>query len=148
MTQWKPGMDSINSKIVNDFDFWLSVGIGIQIAIAFIGIFIVVTSSIEAARGIKNRNRGSWTDIPKGRGDNVHTVKIALGLWLLATIGYVWFTHALLPTFPHLAPALVRRCVDTLQLVRLRPHVRPDKSRCHVPLSRQTDHYEERLHEY
>ena len=102
LTQWKPAMDSINTKIVNDFDFWLSVGIGIQIAIAFIGIVIVVTSSIEAARGIKNRNRGSWTDVPKGRGDNLHTVKLAFVLWLAATIGYVWFTHTLLPTFPTL----------------------------------------------
>jgi hypothetical protein len=100
LTQWKPSMDTITTKISNDFDFWLSIGIGIQLAIAVIGLYIVVKGSIEAARGIRNRQRGSWTDIPRGRGDNAATIKIAIGLWLIATLAYIGMTQWLLPTFP------------------------------------------------
>ena len=100
LPRWKPSMDTIYTKMAIDFDFWMSANIGIQIAIAIIGLYIVVKGSIEAARGIKDRNRGSWTDVPRGRGDGPNTVKIAVVLWLVATVCYVLLTQRLLPTFP------------------------------------------------
>ena len=100
LSNWKPSMGSITTKITNDFDLWLSVGIGIQLAIALIGIYVVVKGSIEAARGLKNRQRGSWTDVPRGRGDRPGTIKLAIGLWLVATAAYIALTKSLLPGFP------------------------------------------------
>lgn len=100
LPQWKPSMDTIYTNIANSFDFWMSANIGIQLAIAILGIYVVVKGSIEAARGLNTRQRGSWTDVPRGRGDRPGTVKIAIGLWLLATVLYIWLTRSLLPAFP------------------------------------------------
>jgi hypothetical protein len=99
LPRWKPSMDSILTRVNNNFDLWLSIGIGIQLAIAAIGLWIVIKSSIEATRKIKNRQRGSWGEVPKGRGDTPATVKIALGIWLIATLAYMGLTHYLLPGF-------------------------------------------------
>lgn len=100
LPHWERSMESVTTKITNDFDLWLSIGIGVQIAIALIGLYIVVKGSLEAARGLKNRSRGAWNEVPAGRGDKPNTWKIALGLWLIATAAYVGMTHILLPTFP------------------------------------------------
>ncbi|WP_309718910.1 hypothetical protein [Armatimonas sp.] len=98
--QWHPGTESIETRMVNNFDFWLSAGIGIQLAIAVIGIYIIVKGSIEASRGLKRSSRGAWHEVPAGRGDKAGWWKIALGIWLLATLAYIAFTHFLIPQFP------------------------------------------------
>jgi hypothetical protein len=100
LPQWHPGMSTIPTTITNNFDLWLSVGVGIQLAIALIGIAIVVKGSIEASRGLNRENRGAWSDVPKGRGDSPMTLWIAVGVWLAATIAYIAFTKYLLPAFP------------------------------------------------
>ena len=100
LKQWHPGTESIETRMVNHFDFWLSAGIGIQLAIALIGIYIIVKGSLEASRGLNRGNRGAWTEVPAGRGDKPGWWKIAVGIWLLATGGYIWFTHYLIPDFP------------------------------------------------
>ncbi len=100
LPHWEPSMESITTKITNDFDLWLSIGIGIQVAIAVIGLYIVIKGSIEAARGLKGNTRGSWNEVPKNRGDKPGTWKIAVGLWFLATAAYVGMTHMILPLFP------------------------------------------------
>lgn len=98
---WKPSMDTIPTQIANGFDLWISIGIGVQVAIAIIGLWIVIKGSIEAARGLnKNRQRGSWAVVPPGRGDRPGTWRIALGIWLIATVLYIGMTRWLLPTFP------------------------------------------------
>jgi len=97
---WKPSMDTIPTQISNGFDMWISIGIGVQVAIAIIGLYIVIKGSIEAARGLQSQRRGSWAVVPPGRGDRPGTWKIALGLWLLATVFYIGMTKWLLPTFP------------------------------------------------
>jgi len=45
-------------------------------------------------------NRGSFSQIPAGRGDKANTVYIAIGAWLLATIGVIVIAHQLVPGFP------------------------------------------------
>lgn len=99
LPDYKPSMDAITMKITNNFDMWLSVGIGIQLAIAIIGLWIVVKSSIEAARKLKDRQRGSWSEVPAGRGDKPSTWKIAAIIWFAATLAYVGLTKWLLPGF-------------------------------------------------
>jgi len=97
---WTPSSDLFVTKMTNGFDKWISIGIGIQVAIAFIGLWIMLKGLIEAARGRRQVGRGSWNQVPKGRGDGPGTAKIAAGLWLAVTMLYIGMTHWLLPTFP------------------------------------------------
>lgn len=99
LPQWHPGMESIPTRIANNFDFWTSAGIGIQLAIAVIGIYIVVKGSVEASRGM-SKERGAWSYVPRGRGDTPRTVWFAVALWFAATLAYIGFTKYLLPAFP------------------------------------------------
>lgn len=100
LPHWNRGMESIPTRITNNFDLWLSIGVGIQLAIAAIGIYIVFKAYIDAARGLQNQQRGAWNVVPRGRGDKPNTYKIALGLWLIATAAYIGLTKYLLPGFP------------------------------------------------
>lgn len=100
LTQWNPGTESIQTKIVNNFDLWLSLGIGIQLAIAIIGLWIVIKGSIETARGVNQANRGAWRDLPRGRGDTRMWTVWAFWIWLAATVAYIALTKWLLPGFP------------------------------------------------
>ena len=100
LPHWKPSMDSITTQAMNGFDLWTSIGIGVQIAIAAIGLYIVIKGGIEASRNLKSQSRGSWNEVPDGRGDRAWTYKIAIGVWLLVTLAYVMMTHLLLPLFP------------------------------------------------
>ena len=97
---WTPSTDLFVTKMDNNFDLWISLGIGTQIAIALIGLYIMIKGMIEGARGRRSANRGAWHQVPRGRGDTPGTVKIAFGLWLIATIAYISMTRWLLPTFP------------------------------------------------
>ncbi len=76
---WTPGMDAVITKQTTDIKFWISIGIGLQLSVAVIGIWQV----IRAFKNIReaNRNRGMMLKTPKGRGD--------LPLWIPATI---WLT--------------------------------------------------------
>jgi hypothetical protein len=100
LPSWHPGMETIPTRITNQLNMWTSIGVGIQLAIAAIGIYVVVKGSIEAARGRNRENRGAWNEVPKGRGDSPGLLKIAVGLWFLATALYIAFTAYLLPGFP------------------------------------------------
>ncbi len=100
LPKWHPGMESINTRIATNFDFWMSAGIGIQIAIAIIGLYMVVKATVDAARGGGKDGRGAWNVVPKGRGDSPATIKWAFGVWFGATIAYIATTHFLIPMFP------------------------------------------------
>lgn len=100
LSQWHPGTDSIQTSVTNNFDFWMSAGVGIQLAIAVIGIAILVKGAIEASKGLNKSSRGAWHEVPAGRGDKAGWYKIALGIWLLSTLAYIGLVHYILPTFP------------------------------------------------
>lgn len=100
LPQWHPGMGTIPTRISNNFDLWLSIGVGIQLAIALIGLTIVIKSSIAASRGLNRGDRGAWHLVPRGRGDKANTVFVALIVWAAATAAYIAFTQFLLPGFP------------------------------------------------
>jgi len=100
LAQWHPGTESIQTKIVNNFDLWLSLGIGIQLTIALIGLWIVIKGSIDTARGVGQANRGAWRDLPRGRGDTLMWTVWAFWIWLGATVAYIALTKWLLPAFP------------------------------------------------
>ncbi|MHB1001837.1 MAG: peptide transporter [Armatimonadota bacterium] len=94
---WRYGMGTIESQLSTNLDFWMSVGIGVQIAIAIIGIYSVVKASMNARRNARERRAGS-SSIPAGRGD--FPVILAFGSWFAATIGSILICHSLVPKFP------------------------------------------------
>ena len=95
---WVPGSPTIQTKASIDFDFWMSFGIGTQLAIAAIGLVSVLLMVLKGRGAEKKAERGSLGKLPAGRGD--FPWQAALGAWLLATIGYVALNHKLVPAFP------------------------------------------------
>lgn len=92
------GSDSITTNISNQFDFWMSLGIGTQLSIAAIGFAAVAMTVINSRRKERGVKRASLGALPEGRGD--FPWQMALGAWLLATIGYILLNHKLVPLFP------------------------------------------------
>ena len=96
---WAKGMGLIQSEIALYFDLFMSLGIGIALAIALIGIHSVAALTIKAR--IRRRDgvqTGGYSDIPKGRGD--FPIWAALGAWSLSTLGYIILCRVLVPDFP------------------------------------------------
>ncbi len=93
---YKFGSDALLTKLTVDMDFWLSIGIGVNLSIAVIGIALVIKAFREARR---NRGtRGHSIAPPAGRGDI--PVYIAVCAWLFATITLILVSHRLVPQFP------------------------------------------------
>ncbi len=92
------GSPTIQTKASIDFDFWLSFGIGISLAIAIIGIFSILRTVIQGRSRERTATRGSLGQVPPGRGD--FPWQMALGAWLLATVGYIILNHHFVPLFP------------------------------------------------
>lgn len=98
LPDWYPGMSTIQTSLTVNMNFWLSVGIGVQLAVAFIGIIAVVRVLVFRKQLLASR--GSFSQIPAGRGDKASTVYIAIGAWLVATVGVITIAHQLVPGFP------------------------------------------------
>ncbi len=97
LTSWHEGMGTVETVFANNFDFYMSFGIGLGLSIGLIGLWQVVKSFFGAAA----KNRGSLKDLlhpPPGRGD--FDLKIAIGIYLFSTIAYVILCTILVPTFP------------------------------------------------
>jgi len=95
---WISGSPTIQTKVSIDFDFWMSFGIGTQLAIAVLGIGAVLITVLRS-RGTEQRaQRGSLGKLPEGRGD--FPWQAAAGAWFAATLGYVFLNHLLVPGFP------------------------------------------------
>nr|MCU0540105.1 peptide transporter [Desulfobacterales bacterium] len=97
LTRWHPGMRTVETVFANNFDFYLSFGIGLGLAIAVVGIWHVARSFQRGAAG----DRGSWRDLfrpPPGRGD--FNFWIAIGIYVFSTVSYVLLCVWLVPNFP------------------------------------------------
>ena len=96
LTRWHPGMATVDTVFANNFDFYMSFGIGLGLAIGFIGVWSVVRSFRE-----KDGNRGTLHDLfhpPAGRGD--FNFWIAIGIYFFSTLAYVGLCVWLVPSFP------------------------------------------------
>jgi len=94
--RWHPGMETVDTVFANNFDFYMSFGIGLGLAIAFIGIWSVIRSFRSG-----NEERGSLKDLfnpPAGRGD--FNFWIAIGIYFFSTLAYVALCVWLVPSFP------------------------------------------------
>ena len=79
LNRWHPGMRTVDTVFANNFDFYLSFGIGLGLAIALIGIWHVIRSFGKSGAG----QRGSFKDLfrpPPGRGD--FNFWIAVGIYV------------------------------------------------------------------
>jgi hypothetical protein len=95
---WISGSPAIQTNIATQFDFWMSINIGVQLAVALIGFASVGAIMFRSKSKETQAARGSLAKIPEGRGDI--PIVVALGAWALATVGFVILNHNLVPTFP------------------------------------------------
>jgi hypothetical protein len=95
--RWHPGMGTVDTVFANNFDFYMSFGIGLGLAIAVIGIWHVMRSFVQQPAGHSSR----WRDLfrpPPGRGD--FNFWISIGIYVFSTLAYVGLCVWLVPTFP------------------------------------------------
>ncbi|AOY60327.1 MULTISPECIES: oligopeptide transporter OPT superfamily protein [Desulfococcus] len=95
LTRWHPGMGTVDTVFANNFDFYMSFGIGLGLSIAFVGIWHVVKSFG------KTDGRGSFRNLfhpPPGRGDFNFWISIAI--YVFSTTAYVLLCVWLVPNFP------------------------------------------------
>ncbi len=98
LTRWHPGMATVDTVFANNFDFYMSFGIGLGLAIGVIGIWSVVHSFRQ-----KDGGRGNLRDLfhpPPGRGD--FNFWIAIAIYFFSTLAYVGLCVWLVPSFPWL----------------------------------------------
>lgn len=96
--RWHKGMGTVDTVFANNFDFYMSFGIGLGLAIAAIGIFHVFFSFRKKhASDFRDRIQALFKP-PPGRGD--FSIWIALGIYVLSTGAYVYISSLLVPGFP------------------------------------------------
>jgi hypothetical protein len=97
LNRWHPGMGTVDTVFANNFDFYLSFGIGLGLAIALIGVWHVIKSFSKSGAG----QRGTLQDLfhpPPGRGDI--NFWIGVGIYVFSTLSYVVLCVWLVPNFP------------------------------------------------
>ena len=97
LQRWHRGMGTVDTVFANNFDFYMSFGIGIGLAIALVGVWHVVRSF----RNPSLSNRGRLQDLfhpPPGRGD--FNFWISIGIYVTSTLAYVGLCVWLVPNFP------------------------------------------------
>ncbi|MFQ6130573.1 MAG: peptide transporter [Armatimonadota bacterium] len=100
LTTWRPGMETIQTEFANRVDFYLSLSIGVSFAVAIIGIHTVVAGLRRARRDAQLMRRAGPSSFapPRGRGD--FPLWVALGLFVVSTLGYIMLCRHLVPHFP------------------------------------------------
>ncbi|MBW1960753.1 MAG: peptide transporter [Deltaproteobacteria bacterium] len=97
LKRWHQGMGTVDTVFANNFDFYMSFGIGLGLAIACVGIYHVLRSFTDTGTA----ERGSFKDLfrpPPGRGD--FNFWISIGIYVFSTLSYVGLCVWLVPNFP------------------------------------------------
>jgi hypothetical protein len=96
LPNYRFGSNAFMTKLTVDMDFWLSIGIGINFAIAILGIALVIKAVREGKR--YKRERQYSLAPPPGRGD----IPIWAGLlaWAASTLVLIGLCRWLVPGFP------------------------------------------------
>lgn len=95
LTRWHPGMATVDTVFANNFDFYMSFGIGLGLAIGIIGVWSVVRSFRTSGEGY---DFSILFNPPAGRGDIHFWVSIAI--YFFSTLAYVGLCLVLVPNFP------------------------------------------------
>lgn len=97
LRRWHPGMGTVDTVFANNFDFYMSFGIGLGLAIGLVGIWHVLRSF----RNSSGTKRDSWRELfrpPPGRGD--FNFWISIGIYVFSTLAYTGLCVWLVPSFP------------------------------------------------
>ena len=102
---WRPGMDTVNTQISNQVDFYFSANIGIAFGIAACSIFQTIRQLFISARNARqerqapggDKDAAIW-DTPPGRGD--WSLWLCLGGYMVAAGAMVTLCKILVPSFP------------------------------------------------
>jgi len=110
LPKWKPEMNALDTAFANHRDVYLSLGIGLALAIAAIGFWHVIASlvrerrkarRIASAEGATVDTRTAWerlTRPPASRGDI--PIWAGVAIYLVSTTTYVALCHFMVPEFP------------------------------------------------
>ena len=96
--RWRQGMGTVDTVFANNFDFYMSFGIGLGLAIGVIGIWQVVRSLQKG--GVGGAAYRALFDTNKARGDINFWVSIAI--YVFSTLAYIGMCLWLVPQFPWL----------------------------------------------
>jgi hypothetical protein len=97
LNRWHQGMGTVDTVFANNFDFYMSFGIGLGLAIGLIGVWQVLRSFLNKRAG----QRGGLQELfhpPPGRGDI--NFWISIGIYVFSTVSYVTLSVILVPNFP------------------------------------------------
>jgi len=114
---WRPGNALLVNQMILNYDFWLSVTLGLALSVALIGMVAMVRMFLRRAREARTRRRERAAAIGDGdageaeRAGGVPTrqasrqrgdfpIWVAVGLFVVATTGFVIISHLLVPDFP------------------------------------------------
>jgi hypothetical protein len=101
---YRKGANALWTKMATDLDFWMSVDIGLKVAVALIGIWMAAGILTRYLRGRRAVNTGAAPDAfasaapPPGRGD--WDWKKGLVLFFICQAVFVGMGAALVPAFP------------------------------------------------
>ncbi len=97
---WHPGASALFTKMATDLDIWMSVGIGLQIAVAIIGITMALSILGRYLRGGNSPSTGRPLALspPPGRGD--FSWQWALVAFFAVQLAFLLIGHTLVPGFP------------------------------------------------
>ncbi|MGB8719389.1 MAG: peptide transporter [Desulfobacterales bacterium] len=97
LTRWHPGMETVDTVFANNFDFYMSFGIGLGLAIGCVGIWHVARSFGKSGPGRQGGFKALFQP-PPGRGD--FNFWISIGIYVFSTLAYVLLCRWLVPNFP------------------------------------------------
>jgi hypothetical protein len=95
--RWHPGMGTVDTVFANNFDFYMSFGIGLGLAIAVVGIWQVVKSFRRRSDAPRDYLKDLFQP-PPGRGD--FNFWISIGIYVFSTLAYIGLCVWLVPSFP------------------------------------------------
>jgi hypothetical protein len=95
--RWRPGMGTVDTVFANNFDFYMSFGIGLGLAIGLIGVWYVLRSFWNSS-GSKRVSFKELFKPPPGRGD--FNFWISIGIYVFSTLAYTGLCVWLVPKFP------------------------------------------------
>ncbi|OLN31230.1 hypothetical protein DVDV_0018 [Desulfovibrio sp. DV] len=96
--RWRQGMGTVDTVFANNFDFYMSFGIGLGLAIGVIGVWQVVRSLQKG--GVGGAAYKALFDTNKARGDINFWVSIAI--YVFSTLAYIGMCLFLVPQLPWL----------------------------------------------
>jgi len=93
--RWHQGMGTVDTVFANNFDFYMSFGIGLGLAIGVIGVWFVAKSFGKGSGGAGYK---ALFTSNKARGDINFWVSIAI--YVFSTLSYIGLCLWLVPNFP------------------------------------------------